>query len=107
MKLIMAIVSKDDSGIVQSQLTKAGYPVTKLATTGGFLAAGNTTFIIGVNDEAVETVLKIIEKSSSRRTETLASTASFSSDVYPAEPIEINVGGATIFVLNVERFEKL
>ncbi len=52
MKLILAIVSNDDSGAVSSALTREGYSVTKLATTGGFLMAGNTTFIAGVDDPA-------------------------------------------------------
>ena len=50
MKLILAIVSNDDSGAVSSALTRGGFSVTKLATTGGFLMAGNTTFISGVDD---------------------------------------------------------
>ena len=53
MKLILAIVSNDDSGAVSSALTRGGFSVTKLATTGGFLMAGNTTFISGVEDEKV------------------------------------------------------
>ena len=51
MKLVLAIVSKDDSSMVSSALTQEGFSVTKLATTGGFLMAGNTTFISGVEDD--------------------------------------------------------
>ena len=51
MKLVLAIVSNDDSNAVSSHLTRAGYQVTKLATTAGFLLAGNTTFICGVEEE--------------------------------------------------------
>ena len=54
MKLILAIVNNDDSGAVSSALTRGGFSVTKLATTGGFLMAGNTTFISGVEDEKVD-----------------------------------------------------
>mgnify|MGYP000941960520 CR=1 FL=1 len=60
MKLILAIVSNDDSGAVSSALTRGGFSVTKLATTGGFLMAGNTTFISGVEDEKVDEVIGII-----------------------------------------------
>ena len=56
----MAIVSGDDSSAVSAALTKARYSVTKLATTGGFLMSGNTTFLIGVNDDQVEDVISII-----------------------------------------------
>ena len=62
MKLILAIVSNDDSGAVSSALTREGFSVTKLATTGGFLMAGNTTFISGVEDAKVDAVIGIIAK---------------------------------------------
>ena len=64
MKLVLAIVNKDDSGTVSSALTKEGFSVTKLATTGGFLMSGNTTFLVGIDDNRVEEVLAIIEKHS-------------------------------------------
>ena len=51
MKLILAIVSNDDSSKVSSALTKNHFSVTKLATTGGFLLSGNTTFLIGTQDD--------------------------------------------------------
>ena len=60
MKLILAIVSNDDSGAVSSALTREGYSVTKLATTGRLLIAGNTTFISGLDDEKVDDVIGII-----------------------------------------------
>ena len=67
MKLILAIVSNDDSGAVSSALTRGGFSVTKLATTGGFLMAGNTTFISGVEDEKVDEVIGIIAKPAAER----------------------------------------
>ena len=75
MKLILAIVSNDDSGAVSSALTRGGFSVTKLATTGGFLMAGNTTFISGVEDEKVDEVIGIIAKHSRRRTQVVPSTS--------------------------------
>ena len=69
MKLIMAIVSNEDSNSVTNALTKAGHSFTKLATTGGFLRSGNTTLISGVEDDQVETVISIIAKKSSSRTQ--------------------------------------
>ena len=106
MKLIMAIVNNDDSAIVQKELTKAGFFATKLATTGGFLSAGNTTYIIGVSEDAVEKVLGIFAKFSRKRSEMLPSSASYPAEMF-SRPVEVTVGGATVFVLNVERFEKL
>ncbi len=107
MKLILAIVSNDDSGAVSSALTREGYSVTKLATTGGFLMAGNTTFISGVDDEKVDDVIGIIAKYSSRRTQIVPSTSTMDVGMYSSFPVEVTVGGSTIFVLNVDRFEKV
>ncbi|CAB1256441.1 signal transduction receptor, cyclic di-AMP binding [Ruminococcaceae bacterium BL-6] len=107
MKLILAIVSSDDSSTVQSALTKKKFPVTRLATTGGFLKAGNTTFIVGVNDDKVDEVIAEISKHSSRRTQIVPSTTTMDTGLYSSFPVEVTVGGSTIFVLNVDRFEKV
>ena len=107
MKLILAIVSNDDSSAVASSMTKNGYQITKLATTGGFLMAGNTTFISGVDDEKVDEVISIIAKHSSRRTQVVPSTSTMDVGMYSSFPVEVTVGGSTIFVLNVDRFEKV
>ncbi|MBE6905747.1 cyclic-di-AMP receptor [Marasmitruncus massiliensis] len=107
MKLIFAIVSNDDSSKVSKELTKSKFSVTKLATTGGFLMAGNTTFIIGTDDDKVEEVIDIIGKYSKKRTQMVPSSASYGVGMYTSFPVEVQVGGATVFVMNVERFEKL
>lgn len=107
MKLIFAIVSNDDSSKVAKELTKNKFSVTKLATTGGFLMAGNTTFIIGTEDEKVDQVIEIIGKHSKKRTQMVPSSASYGVGMYTSYPVEVQVGGATIFVTNVDRFEKL
>ena len=107
MKLVMAIVNNDDANRVQKALANGGFFATKLATTGGFLMAGNTTFIIGAEDEKIEAILEILRQHSKRRYERLetinVSDGSFSA---PAAT-EVMVGGATVFVLDVERFEKI
>ena len=74
MKLILAILSNDDSPVASNALNKNGFSVTKLATTGGFLRAGNTTLIIGCEDEKVEATIDIIKEYSSKRTEIVPST---------------------------------
>ncbi len=107
MKLILAIVSNDDSSSVSSSLNKAGFSVTRLATTGGFLRAGNTTIIVGTEDEKVEQAIEIIGNESKRRTEIVPSTASYDIGRYASFPVEVQVGGATIFVLDVCQFFKL
>ena len=107
MKLILAIVSNDDSTSVSAALNRENYSVTRLATTGGFLRSGNTTIIVGTDDEKVEHAIEIIASESKRRTEIVPSTASYDIGRYASFPVEVQVGGATIFVLDVDQFIKL
>lgn len=107
MKLIIAIVSNEDSQPLQSSLTKANYSVTKLSTTGGFLKLGNTTFLIGTDDDRVDTCIDLIKKESQTRTEIVPSTASYDLGRYASFPLEVSVGGATIFVVDIEKFVKV
>lgn len=107
MKLVFAIVSNDDSSKLSKALTKERFSVTRLATTGGFLMAGNTTFLIGVEDERIDELIEVIRQHSHKRTQIVPSSASYGVGVYASYPVEVQVGGATIFVTNIERFEKL
>lgn len=106
-KLALAVVSGEDSGKVSSALTKNGFSVTKLATSGGFLAAGNTTFLIGTEDEKIPEVIEIIKNSSSTRKQMKPSSSSYGLGLFSATPIEVQVGGAVVFVLDIEQFHKL
>ena len=109
MKLIFAIVNKDDSNVVSSALTRGGFSVTKLATTGGFLRAGNTTLLVGVEDDRFQEAMDLIEKVCKSRKQIAPSPASMVGmpGSYTPYPIEVVVGGATIFVLTVDQFVKL
>ena len=107
MKLILAIVNSDDSSEVMKALTKDGVQVTKLATTGGFLMAGNTTFMIGADEERVDGIIEIIPKYSHKRTQAMPASTAYAAGMFSTYPVELTVGGATVLVLNVERFEKL
>ena len=107
MKLILAIMSNDDAPTASSALTKEGYSVTRLATTGGFLRAGNTTLIVGCEEDRVEKAIEIMGEYSSRRTEVVPATSSYDIGRFASFPVEVQVGGATIFVMDVEKFVKL
>ncbi len=107
MKLIMAIVNNDDANRVQKALATEGFSVTKLATTGGFLMAGNTTFIAGTEDERVEHFFEILRKFSKRRLEKIETINISDGAFIPPTSTEIMVGGATVFVMNIERYEKM
>lgn len=109
MKMIIAIVQDEDSGRLVNNLMTEGYRVTKLATTGGFLRAGNSTLLIGVDEEKFDGAMAIIEKvcKSRKQIATAPSPISGSTGVYVPYPIEVMVGGATIFVLDVDKFIKI
>lgn len=105
MKLILAVVEDDDASNLMDALIDAGVQATKLASTGGFLLRGNTTLMIGVNDEQVDSVLKIIQGTCVRRKRLLPHSSS-EIPTSVAMPIEVESGGATVFVLDVDRFHK-
>ena len=107
MKLIVAIVNNDDSNVVASALTKENFMVTKLSTTGGFLMVGNTTFLIGTEDDKVERAKEVIRKHSMVRTHQSKTTESFGQGFAEgALGNEVTVGGATVFVLSVDSMSK-
>ena len=107
MKLVLAIVANDDASSVTSSLNNENFTVTRLATTGGFLKAGNTTIIVGVEASEVDRCLEILERESEKRTEVVPSSASYDMGRFASFPIEVQVGGATVFVIDVEQFHKL
>ena len=104
-KLVLAVVEDDDAGNLMDALIDAGVQATKLASTGGFLLRGNTTLMIGVNDEQVEQVLKIIQGTCVRRKRLLPHSSS-EIPTSVAMPIEVESGGATVFVLDIDQFHK-
>lgn len=110
MKLVLAIVQDEDSAEVLEALTDKNYRVTKLATTGGFLKSGNTTLMVGVEEEKVQSVIDVIKEICKKRKEILVNPATSSgseSGYMQHYPVQINVGGATIFVIDVDQFIKI
>ena len=110
MKLIIAIVQDEDSSRLLSELMQQGFGVTKLATTGGFLKAGNTTLLLGVEEERIQDALKIIESvCKSRKQMTTAPTAmtGITHGEYTTYPVEVTVGGATVFILSIDQCLKV
>jgi len=107
LKLIVAIVNTDDCHAVLGEITRNGFSATKLSTSGGFLRAGNTTLIIGAEDEKVTEIVDIFKQFSSKRTEMIETSPSITGEAFLTMPVEVTVGGATVFVLDVEQFYKL
>ena len=109
MKMITAIVNKKDAGSVCDALMQEGFFFTKMATTGGFLKAGNTTLLIGTEDDKVKAAIEIIRKNCAQRMQVVPTMPSGGGG-YPAFnyfPTEVLVGGATIFVTDVVYYEKM
>lgn len=107
MKLIIAIINRDDANAVTRSLSQNGFSSTKLSTTGGFLLASNVTLLIGVKDEQVQKVIDLIRECSHSRKEMVPAITEMSYGFMPVMPVEVTVGGATIFVVDVERFERV
>ena len=107
MKMITAIVNKKDAGEVCDALSEERFTFTKMATTGGFLKAGNVTLLIGTDDEKVDDVLAIIRKHCAQRMEPMPSVVNAGVPAFGYYKTEVLVGGATVFVSPVERFEKM
>ncbi len=106
MKLIMVIVNSEDSNRLVDKLAKNKVRVTKLASTGGFLRSGNSTLFIGTENEKVDDIIAIIKETCSSRTQTVTAP-SFGVNAGINMPMEVVVGGATIFVVDVDRYEKI
>lgn len=109
MKLIIAIVQDEDSSRLVNKLMNEGFGATKLATTGGFLRSGNTTLLIGVEDDKMDQVMQIVEQTCKSRKQMAPVHAPISGTAgmyVPAYPVQVTVGGAIVFVMDVEQFKK-
>ncbi|MGM9684459.1 MAG: cyclic-di-AMP receptor [Eubacteriales bacterium] len=108
MKLMIAIINNDDSVRAAAELNSAGFFVTKLSTTGGFLMVGNTTLLIGTDDADVPRAKEILQKTCATRKHVASSINSLGRGMKNNSlPDEVTVGGATIFVLSVDESTKL
>ncbi len=109
MKLVLAIVQEKDSGRLIDGLTEAGFQATMLASTGGFLRSGNATVLIGVEDPEVDRVLEIVRKTCRTREQLMSPIPPVVEpvDSYVAYPVKVQVGGAIVFVLQVDRMERV
>jgi len=111
MKLIFAVIRDKDTNMAVDGLAQAHIGVTKLASTGGFLRDGNTTLMIGVEDDKVEVVMDVLRMNCAKRTETEIvmphGTGGIPAWGVGCTPLKVEVGGATVFVLDVCQFRKL
>ncbi|MBX3082009.1 MAG: cyclic-di-AMP receptor [Anaerolineae bacterium] len=108
MQLIIATIQDQDADRVVSNLNEQKFRVTRIGTTGGFLQQGNTTLLIGVEDTEVSLVLDTLRKESQRRTRYMPmATGAAPNGMAMYNYVEVEVGGATVFVLDVDHFEQV
>ncbi|MGO1581377.1 MAG: cyclic-di-AMP receptor [Peptoniphilaceae bacterium] len=107
MKLVISIVQDVDAENLVEEITKKNFRVTRMSTTGGFLKSGNSTLLSGIEDEKVEEYLNIIKNNCKTReiTKTIQSINIPGQAMIPV-PIQVKVGGASAFVIDVEEFKR-
>jgi uncharacterized protein YaaQ len=108
MKLVVSIVNNDDVRQLEDALTQAGFRATTISTTGGFLRQGNATVFVGTDDEKVPRVLELIKGNCRTRTQFVNPLPPVMEpgEMYVPTPVEVQMGGATVFVLDVVQFER-
>ncbi|MDQ6898891.1 MAG: cyclic-di-AMP receptor [Candidatus Dormibacteraeota bacterium] len=109
MKLVCAIVQGEDAAACIRALASNGISVTRLQSTGGFLQQGNVTLLTGVDESRLDQVLQVIRENCRERNRYLTPGPPMveAGEMFMPYPVEVQVGGATIFVLNVETFQRL
>lgn len=109
-KLIFAVLQGEDYDSTVYELNQAGFFVTLLSSTGGFLKKKSTTVMIGVEEEKVPEVKAILKKCAGRRVETTYQTVTVPHSgelaAIPPIPMDREVGGAAVFVMDLEQMEK-
>jgi uncharacterized protein YaaQ len=108
MKLIMGIVHSDDADTLVRALHQEGHRCTKISSTGGFLREGNATILIGTEAAHVDEILDIIRENCHARTQLVSPLppVAEAGELYIPRPVEVQIGGATVFVVDVERSER-
>ena len=109
MKLVLSIVHGDDAAGLIDALTKKGFRATRINTAGGFLKESNATVLLGAEDDAVDEILQTIQSNCQTRTQYINPLPPVMEpgEFYMPYPVEVQIGGATVFVLDIESFVRL
>ncbi len=108
MKLVLAVIQNEDEDALTDAMETEGLSVTRIGSSGGFLRANNITLMSAVEDHQVDRVLALLSKHCKRRTKHLhpwVPSMEARERFLGAVPIE--VGGAAVFILKLERMEKI
>ena len=109
MKLVVAVVQGKDAEALLNALRENGYRATQINSSGGFLRENNVTVMTGVNDTQVPDVYRLIRENCYTRTQYVNPLLPIMEpgEFYMPSPVEVQVGGATVFVLPVVRYERI
>jgi uncharacterized protein YaaQ len=109
MRLVIAVVQRQDAGDLVGALTERNYRVTRISSEGGFLREGNVTLLVAVEDDMVDSLIRIIREHCYTRTRYVSPLppVAESGEFYPPSPVEVQVGGATVFVLKAGQMIRL
>ncbi len=109
MKLLIAVINRRDDRHLRDALIEGGFRFTEVSSTGGFLREGNVTMLIGVEEADLERILSLIREHCHAREE-VVNVAPPDTRLYAApigEPMTVQVGGAQVFILDVERVVRI
>lgn len=106
MKLLISVINSDDTYSLTDALVHEGFRATIISTTGGFLREGNATLLIGAEDESVEDALKVIRANCHARTKEVIPPVPVAGlqEAGAIQRIRVRVGGAVVFIADVEQF---
>jgi len=109
MKLIVAVVHNEDAGVLVDALLEREFRATRLHSSGGFLKQSNATIFVGVDEAQVDDVMAVIRANCKARTQIVNPMPPIMEpgEFFMPYPLEVEVGGATVFIVPVERFERL
>jgi uncharacterized protein YaaQ len=109
MKLVFAVIQGKDADNLIGALRENGYRCTQINSAGGFLRESNVTVLIGVDDFYVPDVMRLIKQNCYSRTQYVNPLLPIMEpgEFYVPNPVEVQVGGATVFVLNVRHMERV
>jgi uncharacterized protein YaaQ len=108
-KLVIAIIHKEDAGPLVDALLEREFRATRLHSSGGFLRQSNASLLVGVEDDQVDAVLQVIRDNCVSRTQVVSPLPPIMEpgEFYLPYPTEVTVGGAVVFVVPVDRSERL
>ena len=106
MKLLIVVIQDYDCGRLLTALSEVKIGATRIASAGGFLRTGNTTVLIGVDDDRLATATRLVEETCRRRGMGVGASGEMAG-VESYEVAESRIGGGVAFVAPVERFERI